>query len=218
MSGGLTSRTAAEMAASLATKESPDYAALPLYEGIGLADILLVDSAAAAEQAFRCLLAADVLGFDTESKPTFLKGEQSDGPHLIQLATDDRAFLFPVRHTVGLDCLKTILESKQILKVGFGLGSDRARLQSRLGITPEHILDLGTALQGAKRKGVVGAKSAVAAVFGQRLQKSKKATTSNWANTRLTERQILYAANDAHVALRVYRAWVKRVESDTENT
>ncbi len=180
---------------------------LPLYENIALADILLIDSAAVAAQAFHLLQTADVLGFDTESKPTFLQGEQSDGPHLIQLATDEKAFLFQVRHGHGLEQLKTILESKQILKVGFGLGSDRSRLQSRLGVTPEHILDLGVALKSAERKGVLGAKSAVAAVFGQRLQKSKKATTSNWANARLTERQILYAANDAHVALRVYRAW-----------
>ena len=51
-----------------------------------------------------------------------------------------------------------------------------------------------------------GAKTAVAKYFGKRLQKSKRTTTSNWANPRLTERQILYAANDAQVALRVYRA------------
>ncbi len=201
MSGGLS--------ADGGNAELPD-AELPLYEGIALANIVLIDSAAAAEQAFRALQIADVLGFDTESKPTFLKGEQSDGPHLIQLATDAQAFLFPVRNGYGLDQLKIILESKQILKVGFGLGSDRSRLQSRLGITPEHLLDLGVALKNGERKGVLGAKSAVAAIFGQRLQKSKKATTSNWANPRLTERQILYAANDAHVALRVYRAWLTR--------
>ena len=215
MSGGLIERTPAEMAAALASKGNPDYAELPLYTGIALADVVLVDSPAAAELAFRFLLAADVLGFDTESKPTFLKGEQSDGPHLIQLATDDKAFLFTVRDGHGLDHLKTILESKQILKVGFGLGSDRSRLQSRLGITPEQILDLGVALKRGERKGVMGAKSAVAAVFGQRLQKSKKATTSNWANPRLSEKQILYAANDAHVALRVYRAWLKGREQDS---
>lgn len=179
---------------------------LPLYEGIGLADILLIDSAEAAASAFHFLHAADVLGFDTESKPTFLKGEQSDGPHLVQLATDDKAYLFQVRHGHGLDQLKILLESTQILKVGFGLGSDLSRLKSRLGISTVHVLDLGVALQGEGRKGVVGAKSAVADVFGLRLQKSRKATTSNWANARLTERQILYAANDAHVALRIYRA------------
>lgn len=202
MPGGLSRRAPTRQG------EASSCADLPLYEGIALADILLVDSAAAAAQAYHVLLAADVLGFDTESKPTFLKGEQSDGPHLVQLATDDKAYLFPIRHRYGLARLKTILESPQILKVGFGLNNDLARLKSRLGIAPEHVLDLGEVLQGAERKGTVGAKAAVAAVFGKRLQKSKKATTSNWANPRLTERQILYAANDAQVALRVYRAWL----------
>ena len=54
----------------------------------------------------------------------------------------------------------------------------------------------------------VGAKVAVAHFFGQKLHKSKKTGTSNWANPRLSERQMLYAANDAHVALTLYRAWL----------
>jgi len=72
---------------------------LPLYPGIGLERIVLVDSEALAEVASAALLAADVIGLDTESKPTFLKGEESTGPHLIQLATDERAYLFPVSPT-----------------------------------------------------------------------------------------------------------------------
>ncbi|MDP2195006.1 MAG: 3'-5' exonuclease domain-containing protein 2, partial [Rhodocyclaceae bacterium] len=53
----------------------------------------------------------------------------------------------------------------------------------------------------------VGAKVAVAHFFGQKLQKHKRIGTSNWASRRLTAQQLLYAANDAQVALRVYRAW-----------
>ena len=53
----------------------------------------------------------------------------------------------------------------------------------------------------------VGAKTAVARYFGKALQKSKKITTTNWSLPRLSESQILYAADDAHVALRVYRLW-----------
>jgi len=90
--------------------------------------------------------------------------------------------------------------------VGFGLGSDLAQLRSRLQIEPQNILDLSRALRSKERNQSLGAKSAVARYFGQRMQKSKRITTSNWANPRLTERQILYAANDAQVALRVYRA------------
>ena len=53
------------------------------------------------------------------------------------------------------------------------------------------------------------AKVAVAHFFGQKLQKSKKTGTSNWASAHLSERQLIYAANDAHVALRLYRAWLQ---------
>lgn len=188
---------------------------LPPYVGIGLDRIVLVDSDALAEEAGAALLAADAIGFDTESKPTFLKGEESTGPHLIQLATDERAYLFPMSAMQHNPVLKTILESTRVLKVGMGLGNDRSALKSRLGIELAAVLDLGEALRGRGEgrighRGTVGAKVAVAYFFGQRLQKSKKVGTSNWASRRLNERQMLYAANDAHVALMVYRTWMER--------
>ena len=184
-------------------------AELPGYAGLSLAEITLVNSKALAAEAFDALMASDVIGFDTESKPTFLKGEASTGPHLIQLATQNRAYLFPIASTPDTETLKTILESPLHLKVGFGLGNDRSALKSRLGIDLNNVLDLGEVLRGKGHKGTVGAKIAVAHFFGELLQKSKKVGTSNWANPRLAERQLLYAANDAHVALRVYREWLR---------
>jgi ribonuclease D len=183
---------------------------LPPYEGVSLADILLVQSDEDAAQALEVLLAADVLGFDTESKPTFTKGELSSGPHLVQLATDDKVYLFQVDATTRVRELKAILESKRTMKVGFGLSDDLKRLQFKLGIVSEHVLDLSVALRNGQRNDV-GAKTAVARFFGMRLQKSKKTSTTNWAHPDLTERQILYAADDAHVALRVYRTWIRGV-------
>ena len=188
---------------------------LPRYPGIGLDRIVLVDNEALADEACAALLAADVIGFDTESKPTFLKGEESTGPHLIQLATDEWAYLFPVSASQRSPVLKTILESPRVIKVGMGLGNDRSALKSRLGIELAAVLDLGEALRGRGEgrighRGTVGAKVAVAYFFGQRLQKSKKVGTSNWASRRLSESQLLYAANDAHVALMIYRAWMER--------
>lgn len=185
-------------------------AELPVYPGLTLAEITLVDTPALAAQAQAALLATDAIGFDTESKPTFLKGEVSTGPHLVQLATDDHAWLFPVSQEVDRASLRAILEAPQVLKIGMGLGNDRSALSTRLGITLTSALDLGEALRGPWHKGTVGAKVAVAHFFGQRLIKSKKIGTSNWANTRLNERQLLYAANDAHVALRLYREWLQR--------
>lgn len=184
----------------------PTESDLPLYAGIALADVHLVRSAAEAGAALAVLLAGDAIGFDTESKPTFAKGEASNGPHLIQLATDDKAYLFPVTGRPELEVLRAILESPRVLKVGFGLGDDLRRLQAKLGIRAVHVLDLAVALRQEKRADV-GAKAAVERFFGQRLQKSRKTSTTNWSNRCLTERQMLYAANDAQVALRVYRSW-----------
>ena len=198
--------------------------ALPPYEGIALADVRLVRSRQDADGALADLLASDAIGFDTESKPTFQKGEQSTGPHLVQLATDRHAYLFqigarPIPAPVpsasgdtgpaaipGIDVLRAVLESPAILKVGFGLGDDLRRLRAKLGIETRNVLDLSTALRRGERN-ALGAKTAVARFFGQRLQKSRKITTTNWALPRLSDKQILYAADDAHVALRIYRHW-----------
>jgi len=214
---------------------------LPPYEGIALADVRLVRTRADADAALAALLACDAIGFDTESKPTFQKGEQSTGPHLVQLATDRHAYLFqigtarpsrkqdgaagapdetagasaagaptpvpaPAPAVPGIDVLRAVLESAAILKVGFGLGDDLRRLRAKLGIDAHNVLDLSTALRRGERN-AWGAKTAVARMFGKRLQKSRKITTTNWALPRLTDRQIQYAADDAHVALRIYRHW-----------
>ena len=184
-------------------------AGLPAYQGIRLDQVSLVVSGPQAASALKALMAADAVGFDTESRPTFRKGEASTGPHLVQFATDTHAYLFPISPARDVPAaLKEVLESPAVLKVGFGLGNDRSMLRSRLNIEPNRLLDLGEKLRGPGHRGTVGAKVAVAHFFGQKLQKSKKTGTSNWASANLSERQLLYAANDAHVALRLYRAWL----------
>lgn len=180
---------------------------LPPYVGITLAEVSVVASEEDLAAARHALLAAHVLGFDTESRPTFRKGEESTGPHLIQLSTDQRVFLFQVGRGEAPGLLREVLESPSILKVGFGLRDDLKRLQIKLGIRTAHVLDLAVALRQERRLDI-GAKSAVAQFFGQRLQKSKKTSTTNWSLPKLSDAQILYAANDAQVALRVYRKWL----------
>ncbi|WP_426106713.1 3'-5' exonuclease [Massilia sp. TSP1-1-2] len=181
-------------------------ALLPPYDGIKMADVRLVKTERDAAEALAALSAMDVIGFDTESKPTFLKGEASTGPHLVQLATDEAAYLFQIGAAPALEVLKAVLESRAILKVGFGLQDDLKRLRAKLGIDACNVLDLSTALRKGERN-TLGAKTAVARFFGQKLQKSKKITTTNWALPRLSEKQLLYAADDAHVALKIYRRW-----------
>jgi RNA polymerase sigma factor for flagellar operon FliA len=159
---------------------------LPPYQGIALADVRLVRNRADADGALAALLASDAIGFDTESKPTFQKGEQSTGPHLVQLATDEHAYLFQIgakpprapepaeggtpAPVPGIDVLRAVLESSSILKVGFGLGDDLRRLRAKLGIETCNVLDLSTALRRGERNALV-AKTAVPRFFGKRLQK-----------------------------------------------
>lgn len=181
---------------------------LPVFRGVSLADITLVDNLEKAASALATLLASPVVGFDTESKPTFRKGEVSTGPHLVQLATDRHVYLFPVSFEANHAALRQILAARNVIKAGFGLGNDRSALRSRLDIELNNVLDLGEVLRGPGHRGTVGAKVAVAHYFGEKLIKSKKLGTSNWANRRLDERQMLYAANDAHVALKIYHAWL----------
>lgn len=183
---------------------------LPPYQGLALSGVLLVRSSSDVARASQALAAADVVGFDTESKPTFAKGEESTGPHLVQLATDDGAYLFQIGAAPPapvVELLRAVLESDAILKVGFGLGDDLRRVRAKLGIEPRNVLDLSTALRRRGERNPLGAKTAVARFFGQEMQKSKRITTTNWALPRLSDKQILYAADDAHVALRVYRRW-----------
>jgi RNA polymerase sigma factor for flagellar operon FliA len=188
----------------------PEEEDLPPYEGIAEGDIVLVKTDAQAADSLAALAGADVVGFDTESKPTFAKGEESTGPHLVQLATDSTAYLFQIGsnpHAAGVGVLRAVLESPAILKVGFGLGDDLRRLRSKLGIDTQNVVDLATTLRRRGERNTLGAKTAVARFFGQRLAKSKRITTTNWALPRLSEQQIRYAADDAHVALKIYRHW-----------
>lgn len=184
---------------------------LPPYIGIDLANVRLVRSEHDARAALAALLAGDAIGFDTESKPTFAKGEVSTGPHLVQLATDDVAFLFqtatPAGNALAVSVLKPVLEDERVLKVGFGLGDDVRRLKSKLGIELRNVLDLSTALRRRGERNPLGARSAVERFLGQRLQKSKRITTTNWALPRLSDKQLQYAADDAHAALKIYRHW-----------
>jgi ribonuclease D len=187
---------------------------LPPYQGLALAEVRMVRSADDAAAALAAMARADAIGFDTESKPTFRKGEVSTGPHLVQLADDRHAWLFQIGMADAasaaaspmVTALRALLESPTILKVGFGLGDDLRRLRAKLGIETVNVLDLSTALRRGERN-AWGAKTAVERFFGQRLQKSRRITTTNWALPRLSDKQILYAADDAHVALRIYRHW-----------
>ncbi len=150
--------------------------------------------------------AAGLVGFDTESKPTFAVGEVSEGPHLVQFALPDKAYLFQVHHTEGLAFLFELLQSEKILKAGFDLKSDSAHVFANMGIHLGGVVDLNTIFSMDGYGKHLGVRTAVGLMFNQRFAKSKKVTTSNWSQPELTSQQLLYAANDAYAALKVLEA------------
>lgn len=181
-------------------------ALLPPFEGLLLNQIVVLESPSQLEDAYRAIEREKFVGFDTESKPTFTKGAEATGPHLVQFALHDRAFVVQLGEKPPLPFLRSVIESRTIVKVGFGLKSDRAALFRKLGITLGAAVELTETLRTLRYKHALGAKAAVAIVLGQRLQKSKSVSTSNWASPALKPNQLLYAANDAYAALCVFRA------------
>jgi ribonuclease D len=188
------------------TPSKEQIALLPELIRLGLDSIVLVNTAAQAQAARRELCASKVWGFDTESKPTFVKDQVSDGPHIVQLATPERAWVFQLHDP---DCsaeVAQLLAMPGIIKAGFGLGDDRKRIQSKLGVQAADVLDLNNVFQERGYRKDMGVKGAVAVLFQQRFIKSKKAATSNWAAPRLSDGQLVYAANDAYAAILVFCA------------
>lgn len=186
--------------------EREEIALLEPFEGLGLNDIVLVVTRDDAERAAAALLAAGVVGFDTESKPTFAKNEVSTGPHLVQFSTRETAWLFQLHRSDCNEVLGALIGSEALRKVGFGLSSDLSLIRQKLKVEPRALHDIDDEFRRRGYRRSVGVKTAVALVFGQRFTKSRKATTSNWASHRLSEAQLRYAANDAYASIRVFDA------------
>ncbi|NEX22286.1 3'-5' exonuclease domain-containing protein 2 [Thiorhodococcus mannitoliphagus] len=181
-------------------------AQMPVFDGLPLSQIHLIEAPAQIEFAMQSISEAEFIGFDTESKPTFTTDAVRDGPHVVQFATMEQAFIVQIGPATPIDFLKSVIESSRIVKVGFGLNSDRGPLKEKLGLRLGASVDLAQAVRKLGYRQAVGAKAAVAIVLGRRLQKSKKTSTSNWALPMLRPNQLLYAANDAYAALAVFEA------------
>jgi ribonuclease D len=183
-----------------------EIALLEPFARLGLDRITLVRTAAEAEHAASVLLATPALGFDTESKPTFEAGVASEGPHVVQLATLEQAFVFQLHDPGCRHVTAQLVASAGVIKAGFGLRDDKKRIVQKFGVEPRNVLDLDTVFRQRGYRKQMGVKAAVAVLFGKRYLKSKRAATSNWARGQLTESQLLYAANDAWAAACVYHA------------
>lgn len=172
------------------------------FENLDSTQIHVISTLKQAQQIENELKMVKIFGFDSESKPTFQKGEISTGPHLIQLATTQHAYLFQMNDAL-FDFLQPILANPQQLKVGFGLKND-AHLFRQKGIELNNTIELSKCFTHFGFHQTMGIKNAIAFLFQRYFAKSKKVSTSNWAQHRLTPAQIQYATADAYVALLVF--------------
>jgi len=184
----------------------PEIALLQPFVGLTLERIHVPTSKEEFASATAEIKAAGIVGFDTESKPTFVVGDISEGPHVVQFALHDKAYLFQLHRADGLPFLLELLQSEQLIKVGFGLKSDRGHILAKLGVHFNAVVDLNTVFSMDGYHKEMGVRAAVALIFKQRFAKARHVTTSNWSQLQLTPQQMLYAANDAWAALKVLEA------------
>ena len=194
------------MTTRLDTPSKEQIALLPEFDRLGPQRIALVSTGEQAHRAQAELRIATIWGFDTESKPTFVKDQVSDGPHIVQLATLDKAWVFQLHDPECRAIVAQLLGAPGFTTAGFGLGDDRKRIHSKLGVQTADVLELNTVFHQRGYRKDMGVKGAVAVLFNQRFIKSKKAATSNWSLPNLSPAQVLYAANDAYAAVRVFHA------------
>lgn len=154
-------------------------------------------------QAIESLLSASKeFGFDTETRPSFKKGEVYQVA-LLQLATDHDAFIIRLHRVKHLEIIKTMFENREVLKVGVAIRDDLKQMQKRFQFNPENFIELQ---EVAKTKGLenFGLKGMTEEVLQRTITKGPK--TTNWEASELTDRQILYAATDAWIGLKLYKA------------
>lgn len=173
---------------------------LPLLQFSG--KVTLVDSMQKFRQVIGDIGRPAILGFDTETRPSFKKGQRHK-VSLLQLADENRAWLFRL-NMIGLPPeLTALLADERIVKTGVAIHDDIKALRLLTQFEPGGFVDLQTVVadHGIKQ---LGLKKLSAIILGYSISKSQQ--TSNWEAPALTEPQQLYAATDAWVCRRIYLA------------
>ncbi len=163
-------------------------------------DVVFVDRTSQIQPTLNDLFAEPVLGFDTETKPAYKKGEKYD-PAVLQLATADRVFVYQLSKTGLTEGLAAVLADASIVKTGVAIMRDFEELQALRSFKPKGMVELAQRARalGLKNEGLRGL---TALLLGFRI--SKSAQRSNWGAGTLTDKQIQYAATDAWVGRKLY--------------
>lgn len=178
------------------TKDDVNECPLYKYEG----EVVLVETEDGLEAALEVLSGERVLGFDTETKPTFKKGKMHD-PALLQLAAADKVYLFHLKKVPLDNRLAGLLANSGIVKAGVAIADDIRSLQNLHSFQPARLVDLSSVAR-KNNIGMFGLRGLAACFLGVRI--SKTARCSNWGNPRLSVQQVTYAATDAWISRQIY--------------
>jgi len=177
--------------------------ALPLwaYEG----PVTIVDSDEMLRKVLPELREEKILGFDTESRPSFKKG-QNYPASLIQLGGENHVWLFQILKLENKQPLWKVLANNRIIKAGVAIQDDIKKLQEQIPFKPGGFKEIANLTQEA---GILntGLRSLAGLLLGIRI--SKRAQVSNWAKPSLSESQVQYAATDAWVSRQLYMHMIK---------
>ncbi len=162
--------------------------------------IELIDSPDEVDKAVKYLLRSKVVGFDTESKPSFTKGK-SNKIALMQISTQKRCFLFRLQMIGKNQRLKEFLENENIKKIGVAIHGDLRNLRVWSKFEPKNFVDLQN-IVGDYGIEELGLQKIYAIVFGKKISKSQQ--LSNWEAKILNRAQQIYAATDAWACRQIY--------------
>ncbi len=163
--------------------------------------IHLISSNQDLQAASTLMNSAQIFGFDTETKPSFKKGEVYKIA-LLQLATETDAFIIQMQRIHQYEIIKNIFENKDIIKVGAAIRDDIKQLQKTFSFTPENFIEIQTLAKTAGLENF-GLKGMTEEILNSTITKGPKMT--NWQAFELTDRQIMYAATDAWIGLILYQ-------------
>lgn len=164
-------------------------------------EIYVINTPEQADMAVRYLRQFPILGIDTETRPSFKRGENHKVA-LLQLATDERCYLFRL-NKFGLTIpLIQLLESPRVAKVGISLKDDFYMLHKWMPFEPQNVIELQTFVQDL---GItdMSLQKIYANIFGNKISKSQR--LSNWEADELTIPQQQYAAIDAWACIQIYK-------------
>ena len=171
---------------------------LPL--GAFTGKIVVVGDTSEVPAAFKEINEHNRVGFDTETKPVFVRGHHNKVA-ILQIATPEKAYIIRLKETGMTDEIKIFLQNPRIEKVGVAIRDDIKALQLIKKYNPAGFVELTTLTRAAGYE-VESVKKLTALFLGFRI--SKGAQTSNWEAAQLDAKQITYAATDAWVCLRIY--------------